>query len=147
MTSNVGTRHASEFAKSVGFKSDDAMNAKSIIEKELKKKFSPEFINRLDKIVYFNNLTEDNLKNIVKLELGKFNRRLHEINYELKYDDSVVDFIHKEAMKQKEYGARPILRLIQNNIEDNITDMILMNDYERNHAFSATCTESQISIS
>ena len=147
MTSNVGTRHASEFSKSVGFKSDDAMNAKSIIEKELKKKFSPEFINRLDKIVYFNNLTEDNLKNIVKLELGKFNRRLHEINYELKYDDSVVDFIHKEAMKQKEYGARPILRLIQNNIEDNITDMILMNDYERNHAFSATCTESQISIS
>ena len=92
--------------------------------------------------MYFNNLTEDNLKNIVKLELGKFNRRLHEINYELKYDDSVVDFIHKEAMKQKEYGARPILRLIQNNIEDNITDMILMNDYERNHAFSATCTES-----
>lgn len=147
MTSNIGTRQASEFGKSVGFTSDDAMNAKSIIEKELKKKFSPEFINRLDKIVYFNNLTDDNLKEIVKLEMNKFNKRLSEINFELKYDDSVVDFIHNEAMKQKEYGARPIIRLIQNNLEDNITDLILMNEYEPYHAFSATCTDSQVSIS
>ena len=79
MTSNIGARKASELGNGLGFVSNEDKNKKSIIDKELKRKFTPEFINRIDKIVYFNNLTNDNLKNIVKLEINKFNNRLNNI--------------------------------------------------------------------
>ena len=116
-------------------------------EKQLKQKFTPEFLNRIDKIVYFNTLSDDNLREIVKLEINKFGKRLKEIKYNIKYDDSVVNYIHEQALKQKEYGARPIIRLVQNNLEDAITDLILENDYEPEYAFSATCVNNHISIS
>jgi len=146
MTSNVGAKQASDFGNGIGFSTNEADNRKSIIEKEIKRKFTPEFLNRIDKIVYFNSLTDDNLKDIVKLEINKFNKRLKEIKYELKYDDSVVSYIHGQALKQKEYGARPIIRLIQNNLEDKITDMILENDYEPEYAFTATCENNSVKI-
>lgn len=146
MTSNVGAKQAAELGGGVGFVSDEGANKKSIIEKQLKQKFTPEFLNRLDKIVYFNRLTDDNLKDIVKLEINKFKSRLNEINYDLKYDDSVVSYIHEQALKQKEYGARPIIRLIQNNLEDAITDLILKNDYEPEYVFSASCESNHIGI-
>jgi ATP-dependent Clp protease ATP-binding subunit ClpC len=146
MTSNVGAKAASEFGGGVGFVTDEGVNKKSIIEKELKQKFTPEFLNRLDKIVYFNRLTDDNLRNIVKLEINKFGKRLKELNYDIKYDESVVNYIHEQALKQKEFGARPIIRLIQNNLEDTITDLILEHDYEPEYAFSATCKDNNISI-
>ena len=113
----------------------------------MKQKFTPEFLNRIDKIVYFNTLSDDNLREIVKLEINKFGKRLKEIKYDIKYDDSVVNYIHEQALKQKEYGARPIIRLVQNNLEDAITDLILENDYEPEYAFSATCVNNHISIS
>lgn len=146
MTSNVGAKQASDFGQGVGFVTDESKNKKSIIEKELKKKFTPEFLNRIDKIIYFNSLTNDNLKEIVKLEINKFGKRLKEIKYDLKYDESVVSYIHEEAMKQKEFGARPIIRIVQNTLEDRITDMILENEYEPEYAFTATCNNNHIEI-
>lgn len=146
MTSNIGAKQAADFGSGVGFVTDETKNKKSIIEKQLKQKFTPEFLNRIDKIVYFNTLTDDNLREIVKLEINKFGNRLKEINYNITYDDSVVSYIHEQALKQKEYGARPIIRLVQNTLEDKITDLILENNYEPEYTFSATCSNNHIGI-
>lgn len=146
MTSNIGARKASELGNGLGFVSNEDKNKKSIIDKELKRKFTPEFINRIDQIVYFNNLTNDNLKNIVKLEINKFNNRLNNIEYNIEYTDDVVNYIHAEAIKKKELGARPIIRLIQTNIEDKITELMLTNDYKPRYVFHASCEGDEIVI-
>ena len=95
----------------------------------------PEFLNRIDKIVYFNQLTDENLKDIVSLELNVISKKIQEINYNIEFDDDTVDFIHNLAIKEKEYGARPIKRIIQTNIEDQITDLVLNNEFENNYTF------------
>lgn len=146
MTSNVGTKRAIEMGSGTGFVQDASNNKKSILEKELKKKFAPEFLNRIDKIIYFNNLTEDNLKNIVKLEVNKFNSRLNNIKYNIIYSDDVINYLHKEAIKKKEFGARPIIRLIQDNLEDKITDLMLSHDYKPHYTFSASCVGNQVVV-
>ena len=146
MTSNIGARKASELGNGLGFVSNEDMNKKSIIDKELRRKFTPEFINRIDQIVYFNSLTDDNLKNIVKLEINKFNNRLNNIEYNIEYTDDVVNYIHAEAIKKKELGARPIIRLIQTNIEDKITELMLTNDYKPKYVFHASCESNEIVI-
>lgn len=146
MTSNIGAKQASEFSRGSGFISDDGANKRSIIEKQLKKKFTPEFINRIDQIVYFNSLSDENLKSIVSLELKKFNKRLNELNYGVIWDDSVVEKLHSLCLSQKEYGARPIIRLIQDNIEDKITDLLLLNDYSENYSFSVTIKDDKFEI-
>lgn len=146
MTSNVGTRKANELGKGVGFTNDVNSNKKNIINKELRRKFTPEFLNRIDKIVHFNSLTDDNLKEIVKLELNKFVKRMDELHYKINYNEDVVDYIHKLAISEKEFGARPIIRLIQDNIEDKITDLLLENDYENGHEFVIQIENDEISI-
>lgn len=146
MTSNIGAKQAAEFGKGSGFITDESSNKKSIIEKQLKKKFTPEFINRIDQIVHFNNLTDESLKSIVVLELSKFGRRLSEIGYNIEWDDSLVEYLYNLALKQKEYGARPIIRLIQDNVEDRITDLILINDYENEHLFKVSVKENRVEI-
>lgn len=146
MTSNIGAKKAAELGNGLGFVNSEGKNKKSIIEKELKRKFTPEFLNRINKIVYFNNLTDDNLKNIVKLEINKFNNRLNNIEYNITYTDDVVNYIHAKAIKEKEFGARPIIKLIQTNIEDKITELMLENDYKPNYTFSASCNDNGIEI-
>ena len=146
MTSNIGARKAAELGNGIGFVDNGDSNKRAIIDKELKKKFTPEFINRLDKIVYFNSLTDDNLKDIVKLEINKFNKRLNSLEYSITYTDDVVTCIHTEALKSKEFGARPIIRLIQTDIEDKITDLMLSNDYPPNYVFSASCSGDKIDV-
>ena len=139
-TSNIGAKTASEFGKGIGFKEDVEANSKRILLKQLKNKFPPEFLNRVDDIIYFNSLTEDNLKQIIKLEIGKFEKKLNEIGYSVEYDDSVVDYIFNIVKDEKEYGARPIMRAIQDTIEDKITDALLAMDYENGHTFNISCT-------
>ena len=146
MTSNIGARKAAELGGGLGFVNNEDTNKKSIIDKELKKKFTPEFINRIDQIVYFNTLTDDNLKNIVKLEINKFNNRLNSIEYNIEYTDDVVDYIHAKAIKKKELGARPIIRLIQTDIEDKITELMLENEYQPHYVFHASCNNEEIVI-
>lgn len=139
-TSNIGAKTASDFGKGIGFKEDIEANSKRILLKQLKNKFPPEFLNRVDDIIYFNSLTENNLKQIIKLEIGKFEKKLNEIGYSVEYDDSVVDYIFNIVKDEKEYGARPIMRAIQDTIEDKITDALLAMDYENGHTFNISCT-------
>ena len=137
LTSNVGAKEASERSKGIGFVTNDEANKKSIIQKELKKRFPPEFINRLDDIIYFNSLTNDNLEMIIDLELNKFINKLKDIHYDLSYDETVIKVLLKSAIEDKEYGARPIIRLIQDNIENQITDLILNDEYPNSYVFKA----------
>lgn len=146
MTSNVGAKKAAELGSGLGFISNENENKKNIIEKELKKTFKPEFINRIDKIVYFNSLTDENLKDIVNLELQQLNNRMNEINYSIQYDDDTIDFIHKLSIKDKEYGARPIKRLIQTHVEDAITDLLLEKEYENNYTFKTFIKDGKLYV-
>jgi ATP-dependent Clp protease ATP-binding subunit ClpC len=146
MTSNVGAKAASDFGGGLGFITNGDANRKSIYEKQVKNKFTPEFLNRLDKIVYFNSLTDENLKGIVRLELEKLNDRLAPMGCSLVCSDALVEHLHSLAMKEKEYGARPIMRIIQDNIEDVITDMLLSNDYTNGHKFSADYVNESVIV-
>ncbi len=129
LTSNVGVKAASENKKIIGFnnsETDENKKSEEILKKELKKTFAPEFINRLDGIIYFNTLTKENLKEIVKIELNKSVKRFKDIGYEVTYSDNVIDIIMENIKEEEEdYGARPIIRAIQNEFEDIITDTIL----------------------
>ena len=78
--------------------------------------------------------------------LFKFTKRLNELNYNFTYTTEVVDYLHNLAIKQKEYGARPIIRLIQEKLEDQITDLMLNNEYDENYTFVASCDNERIRI-
>ena len=128
MTSNVGAKKAAN-EKTLGFEVDQNVSKKDVIEKELKNRFPPEFLNRLDDIVYFNALSDDNLKEIVRLEIEKLSENVKKLGFSLTFTDDVVDAVFNEMGEEKEYGARPIVRIIRREIENKITDLILENDY------------------
>jgi ATP-dependent Clp protease ATP-binding subunit ClpC len=145
LTSNVGAREASERGKSVGFISDDNVNKKNIIKQELKKKFPPEFINRLDDIIYFNSLSDLDLEKIIDLELNNLATRIRNINHDLIFDHDTIIYLLNIVKEQKEYGARPILRTIQDEIENQITDSILNNDYQ-SHEFIVKVKDDKLVV-
>lgn len=132
LTSNIGAKQSTEFGAGMGFVTNESENEKVIIEKAIKKKFNPEFINRIDKIIQFNTLSDESLKKIVKLELNKVVKRVEETGTSLTYNNKVVDFIHSLAIKEKEYGGRPIIRLIQEHISDKLVDALLASDKDQN---------------
>lgn len=139
MTSNVGAKELDERGNGIGFVTNQEQVKKDIIEKELKRKFRPEFINRIDKIVYFNKLTDDNIKKIISLELRKVQKRIKDNGFILTDDmlDNVfLPKIYKNIEKKRNMGARPIVREIQNELEDRLTDLIIENDLEKGHIFT-----------
>ena len=132
MTSNIGAKQASEMGNGVGFQSNVEANKKSIIEKSLKNKFNPEFLNRIDNIIHFNALTDDNIRAITRLELDKLRNRVKENGVNLTFGSDVIDYIFKKAIREKEYGARPIMRIIQDNISDRVVDLVLESENKQN---------------
>lgn len=135
LTSNVGAREASTNNRTIGFgqtKTDENLKTKNILDKELKKRFAPEFLNRLDGIIYFNPLDEQSLKQIVKLEIDKSVKRFKDIGYNVTYNDGAIDHIFQIIKDESEYGARPIIRAVQNEIEDPLTDAILDGECSKN---------------
>jgi ATP-dependent Clp protease ATP-binding subunit ClpC len=129
MTSNVGARKVQDFGSGVGFNSSSSVvqesaMAESVIKKELKNKFSPEFLNRVDKLVLFGQLSHDNILNIVDIELNNFNERMEESGYAFKFTKAAKDFLAVEGYDAA-YGARPVKRAIQKYVEDLVADFIL----------------------
>ncbi len=129
MTSNVGVKKLLEFGDGVGFSTKSlAENKQSkkteFLNKELKKHFPPEFLNRLDDVVIFNSLEITEIKKIVELEVSKLKERIVELGYNLKVLKSAKDFL-AEAGYDEEYGARPLNRAIQKFIEDPVSEEIL----------------------
>lgn len=139
MTSNVGVAEAASRGHIIGFNDNDYDFSKSIIEKELKRKFKPEFLNRIQKIVYFNKLNNENLKSIVKLEVAKLNKKVEKLGYHLSENilkTTMIDEIYNEILSKKEFGARPIVNEVQRKIEDNIVDYLIENEVEEGHTFT-----------
>jgi ATP-dependent Clp protease ATP-binding subunit ClpC len=139
MTSNVGVAESLNRGKSIGFSVNNDDFSKSIIEKELKKTFKPEFLNRIQKIVYFNKLEEESLKQIINLEIQKLSHKVEELGHHLSNDlteGKIIDDIYSNISKNKEYGARPIVNEVQRMIEDKIVDYLIDNDVEDNHTFT-----------
>lgn len=128
MTSNIGVKEISQFGNGVGFSTgnveENITRNYSIIQNALKKKFKPEFLNRLDDTIIFNPLTKENIEKIITLELGKLENRMKEIGYKLKFDKKAIDFLC-ETGYDAQYGARPLTRAIQHHVEDVICDEIL----------------------
>lgn len=138
-TSNIGAKTASDFGKGIGFNENEGENTKKILLKQLRNKFPPEFLNRLDDILYFNSLTNDDLKEVIKIEINKLNKRVQELGYDLSYDENVIEYIFEEIKDDKEFGARPIMRTIQDAIENKITDALLEKEFEEGYKFHISC--------
>jgi len=129
MTSNIGVKKLQDFGSGVGFNTSakanqEKNNTDSIIISEVKKKFSPEFINRIDDIIIFNDLSNNDLRKIIQLELKKTYEKVQGIEFRLELDDSMIEHLLKVGY-DKSYGARPLKRAIQKWIEDPITDFII----------------------
>ena len=136
MTSNIGTRKLKDFGTGVGFDTDYRKKEKNklsteVLKKSLGKKFSPEFLNRIDEIVVFNELDKTEIEKIVKIEIKKFISRLSEIEYKIQIDSKAISFLAKKGY-HKEYGARPVKRAIQKFIEDEVAKMIVKNKIKKN---------------
>lgn len=131
MTSNVGTRQLSEFGTGIGFKdqSDGDEAAEQVIRKALNKRFAPEFLNRIDKIVTFNQLKKQDIRKITDLELSKLDKRLENLNIRVQYSDEARDFVAEKGFDPK-LGARPLKRAIAQNIEEMITDGIISGEVQ-----------------
>lgn len=138
-TSNIGAKAASDFGRGIGFNENEDVNKKRILLKQLRNKFPPEFLNRLDDVIYFNSLNNDNLKEIIKIEINKLSKRINNIGYNFEYDENVLDFILEKIKDESEFGARPIMRAIQDTIEDKITDVLLEQEYEQGYMFKISC--------
>ena len=131
MTSNVGARQVKDFGRGLGFetasqKSQSKEIEKSVIEKELKKTFSPEFLNRIDDIVVFNNLDKKDIRKIVDIELDYLIKRINQLGYDIEISETAKDFISEKGFDSK-YGARPLNRAIQKYLEDLLAENVVNN--------------------
>ena len=135
MTSNIGTRKLKEFGTGVGFETDykrkdENKLSSEVLKKSLSKKFSPEFLNRIDEIVVFNQLSSVEIEKIAKIEISNFVNRLKEIDYDVKIDNKVYKFISVKGF-DKEFGARPIKRAIQKYLEDPLAKKIVNSEVKK----------------
>lgn len=130
MTSNIGTRQLKEFGKGIGFAAqtrndqDDKEYSRSVITKALNKSFAPEFINRLDEIIMFDQLDLNALQKIIDIELKGLYSRMENLGYKLEITDDAKRFVASKGY-DVQFGARPLKRSIQNNLEDGIAELLL----------------------
>ena len=134
MTSNAGTRQLKEFGHGVGFNAGgntgislndkDKEYARSIIQKSLSKQFAPEFLNRLDEIITFDQLDLKAIKKIIDIELKGLYKRIESLGYQLTITDSAKEFVATKGY-DVQFGARPLKRAIQNYIEDGVCEKLL----------------------
>ena len=128
LTSNIGTRQLKEFGKGIGFaaqlRTDDSEYSRSVITKALNKSFAPEFINRLDEIITFDQLDVEALSKIIDIELKRLYQRMESIGYKLQIDDDAKRYVAEKGY-DVQFGARPLKRSIQSNLEDGLAELIL----------------------
>ncbi len=135
MTSNTGSRQLKEFGTGVGFSTKSRSENKvdesnSIIDKELKKKFAPEFLNRVDDVIMFNSLDKEDINKIIKIELDSLINRVEKMEFNLEISDDAVEYIATQGF-DPEYGARPLKRAIQKYVEDVLTEEIIQHNPEK----------------
>ena len=149
MTSNVGTRQLKDFGKGIGFTSGQTENMKDysrgIITKALNKQFAPEFLNRLDEIINFDQLEMDSLIKIVDIELEGLYKRVETIGYKLVMDDEARKFIANKGY-DIQYGARPLKRAIQTHVEDALAEVILGSEIQEGDTIRGTYDKEKDAI-
>jgi ATP-dependent Clp protease ATP-binding subunit ClpC len=139
MTSNAGTRQLKDFGRGVGFNAgsssalmlneQDKEHARQIVQKALSKQFSPEFLNRLDEIITFDQLDLEAIKRIIDVELKGLYRRIADLGYTIDLSDEAKAFVAEEGY-DVQFGARPLKRAIQTYIEDGISELIVNEDLQ-----------------
>ena len=147
MTSNLGVKKLQDFGVGVGFDTKNRMTnneeiKKSLLRKELKNYFTPEFLNRVDEIIIFNQLKENEVSRIVSIELSKLKNRLDSLNYFVEISEKVRNYIHKVGYDEK-FGARPIKRAIQEKIEDLISEEVLRGKIKEDIKYLLDIDESE----
>jgi ATP-dependent Clp protease ATP-binding subunit ClpC len=138
MTSNAGTRQLKEFGRGVGFNTNsstlmldekDKEHARQIVQKALSKQFSPEFLNRLDEIITFDQLDLEAIKQIIDVELKGLYQRIGDMGYTIELSDEAKQFVAEKGY-DVQFGARPLKRAIQTYIEDGISELIVNGNIE-----------------
>ena len=156
MTSNAGTRQLKDFGRGVGFSAGnssalalnekDKQHARDIVQKALSKQFSPEFLNRLDEIITFDQLDLEAIKRIIDVELKGLYNRIELIGYHIDLSDEAKEFVATKGY-DVQFGARPLKRAIQNYIEDGISDMIVNGNLEPGATIHITLNENELAFS
>ncbi len=145
MTSNVGARMITEEKTSFGFtensNSSSAERIKEAVMGELKNTFRPEFLNRVDDIIVFNRLTEEDIRQIAKNLLAGLEKRMNSLEITMNFDESVINFVAKSGF-DKVYGARPLKRTIQTKIEDVLSEKILDKTIEKGKSYVCSCDDN-----
>lgn len=129
MTSNIGSRQLKEFGRGVGFSTgktpeQENEHAKYIVQKALKKAFAPEFLNRIDDVIMFNQLEKKHIHQIIDIEIEGLYKRVEALNYKLKISPAAKDFIAEKGY-DPQFGARPLKRAIQKYLEDEMAEIII----------------------
>ena len=132
MTSNIGSRELKEFGQGVGFATSAKVNnanseSKGVIERALKKAFAPEFLNRIDDIVLFNTLDQEDIFKIIDIELKSLFHRIHDLGYKIELTKAAKEFIATKGY-DSQFGARPLKRALQKFLEDPIAEEIIQNN-------------------
>ena len=144
MTSNIGTRQLKEFGRGIGFAAQSRANdneySRSVIQKALNKTFAPEFLNRLDEIITFDQLSLEAITRIVDIELGALAQRVGQIGYKLEVDESAKRFLATKGY-DVQFGARPLKRAIQNYLEDGLSTLIVTEEVKPGDVISVTAQE------
>jgi ATP-dependent Clp protease ATP-binding subunit ClpC len=138
MTSNVGTRQLKDFGGGIGFNKQSAANreySRSVLQKALNKTFSPEFLNRVDDIITFDQLDKSSIEKIIDIELRGFYKRMTELGYTIELNQKAKDFLADKGY-DVQFGARPLKRAIQNYVEDEIAELILLGAAKEGSAIS-----------
>ena len=148
MTSNIGVKKMQEFGAGIGFGKSNNVYAdqelkKQMLNKELKNYFAPEFINRLDEIIVFNTLSDEDVKKIVMVEINKLSKRLSGLKLNITFDQSVIDFVAKVGFDEV-YGARPLKRAIQEKLEDYISDEVLKENIKEEKPYTIRMEEENV---
>ena len=147
MTSNTGSRQLKDFGTGVGFNTKNREgkgqeDSNAVIDKELKKKFAPEFLNRIDDVVMFNSLVKEDINKIIEIELEKLVTRVQEMEYTLDITPEAVDYIASEGF-DPEYGARPLKRAIQRLVEDVLTEEIIQSSPSKGSKLSLSYNKEE----
>lgn len=149
MTSNVGTRQLKEFGRGVGFSAmsgkDDKEVSRSVIQKALNKQFSPEFLNRIDEIITFDQLELDAILKIINVELQGLYKRVEALGMKLVISEEAQKFIAEKGY-DKQFGARPLTRAIQQNLEDRISEMIVEEEVSEGDVIIAELIDGSVVI-
>ena len=147
MTSNIGSRELKDFGAGIGFNAVvTKQSSEAVVRKALNKKFSPEFLNRVDDIIMFNSLNKDNILSIIDIELAKFVRRVEELGFKLEITPAAKLFVADKGY-DSQYGARPLNRAIQTHIEDPLSELLLQGDAKQGQTLVINVDNDKITAS